>query len=557
MGCTEVCELPKVNSRIRALSMILAALTCFASLLSIVQQSSAEPYENNTNLTPLPGNRVFPAVFEGDGSLYVAGGFISNPSGSETARDLVTVYDIATGTSSRAANMIHGSGVSVYAVGANGLFYVFGGYNLSMGGYMTIVQVYSPANDTWWTETSAPVAIGGGDAVPLPDGRIIVVGSSSYYNSTLIYDTVARKWSYGLDQPASLWLRQGVLWSSTAVYFMGGRGGAGAVDQVDVYNPQTDSWATVAPMLLPSIFGGAAASANGHIYYYGGVSGSWVTGTPSTGQVQRYDPVADEWSYSSSSLSPARSGFGEVVDSHGRILLAGGWDGSTTIPTVTMIVTADVDYDALKIVAPADRSVVSGVVTVSVSVTDHMWGYAMIQVYLDDVLTWNATAISSGTTSFTWDTSSLTDGSSHVLKAVGYLYSGSIREDTATVTVWTVSVDERIALLQADLAALEASLGTTDLNVTALRAQLTNMQTQLTALQALTNASDTSQSAALADLQEQITAMQDQLDKIKTTSDSSSMWGMVNMVLVIIVIVLLALMFVMSRKGKTPAPPTT
>lgn len=556
--------MPNVGSRIRALSMILAALTCFASLLSIVQQSSAEPYENNTNLTQLPENRVLPAVSEHDGSLYVAGGFISNPSGVELARDLVTVYDIATGTSSRVAHMIHGSAASVYALGANGMFYVFGGYNVSMGGYMTIVQVYNPANNTWWTETSAPVSIGGGDAVPLPDGRIIVVGSNSYLNSTLIYDTAAKKWSYGQDQPTSLWLRQGVLWSSTAVYFMGGRDGVSAVDQVDVYNPQTNSWATVAPMLLPSVHGGAATSANGNIYYYGGVDASWVTGAPPTGQVQRYNPVADEWSYSPASLWPARSGFGEAVDSHGRAFVVGGWDGSATIPTVTMMVTADVEYDALEIVAPADGSIVSGDVTVSVSVSNPRWGYAMIQVYLDDVLTWNTTSFYSGTSSFTWDTSSLADGSSHVLKAVGYVYDGSISEDTVTVTVWTVSVDERIALLQADLVALEASLGTTDANVTSLRAQVDALHDQVTALQtsvASGNAALTAQlnalNSSLAALDDRLTALEDSASKTQDSVDAkmSNTMGYINLALVIVVIVLLLAMMMMGRKGKGPPAP--
>lgn len=530
-----------VSSRVRVLSLTVVALTCLASVLSMVQQSSAEPYETNTNLTQLPANRVFPAVFENDGKLYAAGGFFNNPNGGEPASNLTTIYDIEIGTTSRGANMIHGSALADYAKGANGLFYVIGGYNASMGGYMTIVQVYNPANNTWWTETSAPVAMGAGSAVAMADGRIVVVGSTTYYNSTLIYDTAAKTWSFGADQPTSLWLRKGVLWNDTAIYFLGGRSGS-AVAQVDVYNPQTNSWATVAPMLLPSIFGGALVSANGFMYYYCGINANWVAGTPSN-QVQRYDPLTDDWSFSSATISPARSGFGEAVDSHGRVFLVGGYDGSASTPTVTMIITSDVVYDSLDIVAPANGSIVSGAVTVSVSVSNLKSGYATIQVSLDNVPIWNTTSVS-GTTSFVWNTASLVDGSSHVLKAVGYLWDGSIEQDSVTVTVWTMSVDQRVAQLQADLATLETALGRTDVNVTAVRAQLVALQAQLDALK--TN--QTTQSSKLDQLQTQLNDMQSKLDKVKTSSDNGSMYGIVSIVLMVVVLALLAMMFMASRK---------
>jgi hypothetical protein len=530
-----------VSSGTRALSLTLVALTCLASVLSMVQQSSAEPYETNTNMTQLPTTRVFPAVFENDGKLYVAGGFFNNPNGGEPASYLLTIYDIETGTTSQGANMIQGAALADYAKGANGLFYVIGGYNASMGGYLTIVQVYNPANDTWWTETSAPVAMGSGSAVATGDGRIVVVGSTTYLNSTLVYNTAAKTWSFGADQPAALWLRNGVLWNSTAIYFLGGRSGS-AVAQVDVYNPQTDSWATVAPMLLPSLFGGASVSASGFIYYYCGNSANWVAGSPYD-QVQRYDPLTDEWAFSTTTLYPARAGFGLAADAYGRVFLVGGYDGSAGLPTVTMVLTTDVVYDSLAIVDPANGSIVSGAVTVSMSTSNPRFGYATLQVSLDDVPIWNTTSVYGGTTSFVWNTSSLVDGSTHVLKAVGYRWDGSVRQDSVTVTVWMVSVDQRVAQLQADIAALEASLERTDVNLTAMRAQLVALQGQLDSLK--TN--QTTQSSKLDQLQTQLNDMQTKLNSVKTSSDSVGMYGIVTIVLIIVVLALLAMMFMAGR----------
>lgn len=528
MGCTEVKELPNVSSRTRVLGAIVALLTCLAGALCVAQVSSAEPYENVSNLADLSGARMCPSVFEEGGSLYVAGG--SSDSGGSTTYDSLIVYDIATGESTRAANMIHGASFAVHAEGADGLFYVFGGRNWSMGGYMTTTQIYSPANNTWWVGPSAPVQMGGGDAVALPDGRIVVVGSTTYINSTLIYDTASHVWSFGADQPASLWLRQGAYVSSTEIYFMGGRLGGAAVSQVDVYDPVDDTWTTVAPMLRDSVWGGAFASSNGFVYYYGGVDGSWVDSSGTQSNIMRYDPVADEWSNSPYAIWPARSGFGEAVDDSGRVLFAGGWDGGAVTDAVTLIVTADVDYDSLAITSPANGSVVSDDVTVTVSVSNGYHGFLMLEVYVDGAIRWNATSLSSGSVSFLWDTAALPDGSSHAIKVVGYLSNGVVKEDTVTVTVWAGSVEDHIETLQQEIALLQAQLAAADGNVTLI----------LMTLQAL--------GAELAALEAQLDDTQTQVDRIEDKADTAGMYTIVNLVLVIVVIVLLALMFMMARK---------
>jgi len=519
--------LPNVSSRTRVVGVIVALLTCIASILCVAQLSLADPYENTASLDDLSETRLAPSVFEEAGSLYVAGG-VSDSSGS-VSYDSTIVYDIVAGTSTRVASMVHGVGLAVNAEGADGLFYVFGGWNISLGGYTSITQVYSTANDTWWLGPSSPVQIGGGDAVALPDGRIIVVGSTSYTNSTMIYDTTSHTWSFGQDQPASIWLRQGAYVSSTAVYFMGGRLGS-AVSQVDVYNPVDDSWTTVEPMLRASIWGGAFASTNGYVYYYGGVDGSWIGGSP-TSDIMRYDPVADEWSYSPSGFWPGRMAFGEAVDESGRVFFAGGWDGGAVVDLVTMIVTADIEYDWLAITSPADGSIVSDEVTVTVTASNPYYGFMKLEVYIDGALAWEGTSLYAGSVSFLWDTSALTDRSSHTIRAVGYMYNGVVKADVATVTVWAGSAEEHIATLEQEIAVLQAQLAAADGNVTMILMTLAVL------------------GQTFAELQAQLDDMQDQVDRIEDKADTASTYGMITMILVIIVIVLAALIIMMARRG--------
>jgi len=230
---------------------------------------------------------------------------------------------------------------------------------------------------------------------------------------------------------------------------------------------------------------------------------------------------------------PPRAGFGEAVDDSGRVFFAGGWDGDSSAVTdiVSMIVTADVDYDWLGITSPADGSIVSGEVTVTVTASNPHSGFAKLEVYVDGSVTWNGTSLWVGSVSFLWDTSALPDRSVHVLKVVGFMYDGAVKEDTATVTVWSGSVEEHIATLEQEIAVLQAQLAAADGNVTMILMTLAAM------------------GQTFAQLQAQLDDMQDQVDRIENKADTASTYGMITLVLVIIVIVLVALIIMMARKG--------
>ncbi len=134
------------------------------------------------------------------------------------------------------------------AAALNGSIYVFGGGN-SLGDYVIETEVYDPINDTWSIKASIP-SPRGEMACAAVNGKIYVIGG---YNPAL---------------PSS-------------------SNPPGALNIVEEYDPESDTWITKSPM--PDFRSTISASViNDKIY----VTGDWPT---ASGELNVYDPATDTW----------------------------------------------------------------------------------------------------------------------------------------------------------------------------------------------------------------------------------------------------------------------
>jgi len=550
MGCTNGESMGTIVGRAKVLGIVFALLLCLAVPLSLAQNAKAEPVEYRSSLKALPESRMYPNVVEDGGKLYIIGGFVSDISGSTLSLTTVVIYDIASGEVTYGADLPTGVVLSAITKGVDGRIYVFGGYNRTMG-YTTLTQIYNITSNSWSPGTPSPVTFGSGSAISVANGTIYVIGANQFSgNSTLAYDPVGDSWKYTTDQPVNVWARMAVYWNETTIYVMGGYAGSGASDSTYSFNPVTGAWTALASMPNRALFGGAATGLNGVVYCFGGVDGSWVNTGPQVSAIQKYDPASDTWSVSTiSTFTPARSGFGYSIDKFGRIFAVGGYDGSSVVTTVTMIVPTDLVLDELQIVGPTDGGIVSGKVTISVAFKTPDVGMPVIDVFVDGVFLDSQTAPPfGGTVSYVWDASGLTDGSTHVIMARGTLWNGAMREDSVTVTVSSLSVEQQIAAIQTQLASLQAQLNIPGANLTALAIQAAILQAKLDGIIAGSTATSDAMNVTFANLQAQLDAFQKQIDRVENKADNAGTYAIVNLVLVIIVIVLVAMMLMMVRK---------
>ena len=162
-----------VQSKLLATAIVM--VMCFASVLVFSQNASAMvvPTEDGAGFGDLGVPRCEAAVFmhEENETIYVIGGSATNTGGQ--SMDTVLIYDLNTPfTTTRGTKMPTGMRDVAYAEGKDGNFYIFGGYNTTLGDRTNMTQIYNPQTDSWSRGTNVSVIPYNSDAATGTDGRI-------------------------------------------------------------------------------------------------------------------------------------------------------------------------------------------------------------------------------------------------------------------------------------------------------------------------------------------------------------------------------------------------
>jgi N-acetylneuraminic acid mutarotase len=278
--------------------MVLAAL-----LIAACGGSSAEPLEEGEQPSPNPikvdggewGVRtglIEPnselALAELNGKLYLLGGY---PSSRQTVRT-VQIYDIASDRWQLGPQLPefnnHGMAASV-----NGKIYLIGGQTFADGDpFVDTVYELDPASGTWVEKARMPTARSGGVAV-VHDGKIYVAGGRPPRgNDFAVYDPATNSWEVLPNLPSQRNHITGAVINGR-IHVVGGRLGPGLsplkTTAHEVFNPQTKTWTTAAPMLRGRS-GINGVMARGCFHVWGGEN---VTGM--TPDHDYYDPRSDKW----------------------------------------------------------------------------------------------------------------------------------------------------------------------------------------------------------------------------------------------------------------------
>lgn len=165
--------------------------------------ASTERFANSTNVpptslwaasAPMPDTVFgFPAVFDGNDSIYAFGGGTAN--GANSVSYNTYRYSVSAGNWSTMAPMLIATRESAAARGLNGKIYVMGG--LGANGAITDVQVYDTATNSWTMEAPLPRPVHGAAAVFDGQNRLMLIGGMDGNHAA-----VASVWtSQKLDQP--------------------------------------------------------------------------------------------------------------------------------------------------------------------------------------------------------------------------------------------------------------------------------------------------------------------------------------------------------------------
>jgi N-acetylneuraminic acid mutarotase len=259
-----------------------------------------------------------------NGVLYIVSGDISS----------TLAYDLKSGVwrSDIAKRPLVGQLHSAEVIGSK--LYLFGGLG---GGSEGTVQIYNPNTNSWGVGAAAPYAAGSVSTTVI-NGKVYMAGGivgSGTVSTAAVYNPATNTWSSIASMPAGR-NHAAAGTDGTQFFVFGGRTGGNTVsngfNDVQIYNPSTDSWqwsgqsgSTIPP--LPQARGGMGKAAFycNEFYVMGGETTASGTGQVAGNVYNRvdvYNPTSQTWRLEAA-MPTALHGISPVV-ADGKIFVAGG-----------------------------------------------------------------------------------------------------------------------------------------------------------------------------------------------------------------------------------------
>jgi len=317
------------------LTLILVLLAA-TFLLVAKPVSGTELAENTwTTKTPLNQARNNLGVAVVSGKIYAIGGYNDSQSFLGTNE----MYDPETGKWLNKTPMPTPRSQFAISVYQNKI-YVIGG--LSKEPFIDRVQasdaneVYDPSTDTWETKASMPTPRSGLTA-SVVKGKIYLLGGGQEFpypnwgpsSINEVYDPETDTWATKTSMPQRVFLAASAVLNEK-IHVLGGQfeflgGGYGTFHQV--YDPENDTWTTATPAPDGFFSAGAGATTGTYapkrIYVIGGERLNEDQNPSNATQV--YDPDQDSWTVGAPMPTP-RSGFSVAV-LNDELYAIGGWPG--------------------------------------------------------------------------------------------------------------------------------------------------------------------------------------------------------------------------------------
>lgn len=209
------------------------------------------------------------------------------------------------------------------ATNLDGEIYAVGGYD-GQGGFLNVLEKYSPETDTWSTEAPMPEGRNAmGFAFSPSTGKFYVAGgyNQGFFNNLYEYDPSTNSWDTKEPMPTSR-IALGLIAANGKLYAIGGLlADNTCVSTVEEYSPAINSWTSKAPMPTPRC-GIGVVSVNGKIYAIGGLLDITENHNESSA-VEEFDPTTNTWT-EKTPLTIARSYPAVSVNSLGNIYVIGG-----------------------------------------------------------------------------------------------------------------------------------------------------------------------------------------------------------------------------------------
>jgi N-acetylneuraminic acid mutarotase len=189
-------------------------------------------------------------------------------------------------------------------------------------------ELYDPDTGTWSVTGSLNIAAEYNSATLLQNGKVLLLGGAS----AELYDPDTGMWSsVGIPVGSIGFLHTATLLPDGRVLIVGGTYIDGPIKAAQFYDPDTGAWSITGKLKRARFLHTATLLPDGKVLVAGGDGHSVSGGVPSIvtlNSSELYDPDTGKWSFTDN-LNTPRSSHRAILLSDGKVLLVGGFDGSS------------------------------------------------------------------------------------------------------------------------------------------------------------------------------------------------------------------------------------
>ncbi|HJV89481.1 MAG TPA: kelch repeat-containing protein [Holophagaceae bacterium] len=266
-----------------------------------------------------------------DGKVLVSGGVLP----SSVILDSTEIYDPATNAWTPGPTLNATRQQHTATALADGTVLIAGGFGLdsggAQGGYLASAEIFDPASQS--TMVVAPMSSprASHTATRLQNGLVLVVAGAKgtnvggWLSSAEVFDPVLQTWSTVGSLATARQDHTATLLPNGKVFVAAGQGVSGPLDGGELFNPATGTWSTTANKMASGHTAHAAALLpSGRVLVVGGSAGT------AGAEVESYDPTTNRWT----PVQPLLTGRSRAVAAllpSGQVLVAGGQGNNTQV----------------------------------------------------------------------------------------------------------------------------------------------------------------------------------------------------------------------------------
>lgn len=267
-----------------------------------------------------------------DGRVLFAGGMAAQLGPSNMALSDAEVYDPTTNVFQSVAPMHQARRYHAASPLSDGRVLVVGGTSSNTD--LASAEIYDPTSNTWSTAAALSQPRLRSTASLLANGKVLVAGGGSLQaaiRSAELYDPQQNAWA-----PAGeyAYIRQettATLLEDGSVLLAGGfdnTADRGNLDSATRYDPAANAWSSPESMIEGRYEHTATLLSNGQVLVAGGYDYKGSGGSQAS--AERYDPSTKSWA-ATVAMQQARSSHAAVLLANGEVLIAGGFDGNSSL----------------------------------------------------------------------------------------------------------------------------------------------------------------------------------------------------------------------------------